>query len=118
MQSPSGAVGDVTTAGGPPDSSRLGRHLRAAVRVGAGLGGVLAWMLCVVASDVGGYAAGVTLGRHPMAPTISPKKSWEGFAGSMLAGMAAGAICVAKLLGGAWWLGVPLGALLVGTATA
>jgi phosphatidate cytidylyltransferase len=83
-----------------------------------GVGRVLTWMLCVVASDVGGYAAGVTLGRHPMAPTISPKKSWEGFAGSMLTGMAAGAICVAKLLGGMWWLGIPLGALLVGTATA
>jgi phosphatidate cytidylyltransferase len=53
-----------------------------------------------------------------MAPTISPKKSWEGFAGSMTAGMVAGAVCVAKLLGGVWWLGIPLGALLVGTATA
>lgn len=83
-----------------------------------GVGRVLTWMLCVVASDVGGYAAGVAFGRHPMAPTISPKKSWEGFAGSMVAGMVAGAICVAKLLGGVWWLGVPLGALLVGTATA
>jgi phosphatidate cytidylyltransferase len=83
-----------------------------------GVGRVLTWMLCVVASDVGGYAAGVAFGRHPMAPSISPKKSWEGFAGSMIAGMVAGALCVAKLLGGVWWLGVPLGALLVGTATA
>lgn len=83
-----------------------------------GVGRVLTWMLCVVASDVGGYAAGVMFGRHPMAPTISPKKSWEGFAGSLLAGMAAGAVCVAHLLGGAWWLGIPLGALLVATATA
>ena len=33
-------------------------------------------------SDIGGYAAGVLFGRHPMAPSISPKKSWEGFAGS------------------------------------
>lgn len=78
---------------------------------------VLTWMLCVVASDVGGYAAGVVAGRHPMAPTISPKKSWEGFAGSLAGGMAAGGVCVAKMLHGPWWLGVLLGALLVTLAT-
>lgn len=83
-----------------------------------GTGRVLTWMLCVVASDIGGYAAGVTAGRHLMAPTISPKKSWEGFAGSMLAGMATGGFCVALLLDGTWWLGTLLGALLVGVATA
>ena len=42
---------------------------------------VLAFIATVVASDVGGYAAGVLFGKHPMAPSISPKKSWEGFAG-------------------------------------
>ena len=83
-----------------------------------GAGRVLTWMICVVASDVGGYAAGVIAGRHPMAPTISPKKSWEGFAGSLVAGMVAGALCVSELLRGHWWLGVPLGALLVAVATA
>jgi phosphatidate cytidylyltransferase len=82
-----------------------------------GLGRVLTFLLCGVASDVGGYAAGVLLGRHPMAPTISPKKSWEGFAGSQLAGMAAGAACVHLLLGGAWWAGALTGALLVACAT-
>lgn len=78
---------------------------------------VLTWMICVVASDVGGYAAGVVAGRHPMAPNISPKKSWEGFAGSLIAGSIAGAICVSELLHGEWWLGAPLGALLVAAAT-
>jgi phosphatidate cytidylyltransferase len=82
-----------------------------------GLGRVLTFMLCVVASDVGGYTAGVIAGRHPMAPTISPKKSWEGFAGSQIAGMTAGALCVAFLLGGPWWAGVLTGALLVVCAT-
>ena len=74
-------------------------------------------MLCVVASDIGGYAAGVLAGRHPMAPSISPKKSWEGFAGSQAAGMVAGALCVVFLLGGPWWAGVLTGALLVVSAT-
>lgn len=83
-----------------------------------GAGRVMTWMLCVVASDVGGYAAGVTAGRHPMAPTISPRKSWEGFAGSMVAGMATGAVCVAYLLDGTWWLGMLLGGVLVAVATA
>src|SRR6185312_2923979 len=59
-----------------------------------GVGRVLTFMLCVVASDVGGYAVGVLAGRHPMAPTISPKKSWEGFAGSLAAGMVTGALSV------------------------
>jgi phosphatidate cytidylyltransferase len=52
-----------------------------------------------------------------MAPTISPKKSWEGFAGSQLAGMVAGALSVWLLLGGSWWAGALTGALLVVTAT-
>ncbi len=77
----------------------------------------LTFLLCVVASDVGGYAAGVTTGRHAMAPTISPNKSWEGFAGSQLAGMATGALCVALLLNDQWWKGALLGALLVISAT-
>ncbi|MFI7547736.1 phosphatidate cytidylyltransferase [Actinoplanes sp. NPDC049599] len=46
---------------------------------------VLITLLAVVLSDTGGYAAGVFFGKHPMAPTISPKKSWEGFAGSVTA---------------------------------
>ncbi|BCJ42438.1 hypothetical protein GCM10010168_08200 [Actinoplanes ianthinogenes] len=46
---------------------------------------VLATVVAVVLSDTGGYAAGVFLGKHPMAPRISPKKSWEGFAGSITA---------------------------------
>ena len=82
-----------------------------------GLGRVLTFMICGVASDVGGYATGVLLGRHPMAPTISPKKSWEGFAGSQLAGMVAGALCVHLMLGGAWWAGALTGAVLVTCAT-
>ena len=82
-----------------------------------GVGRVLTYMLCVAASDIGGYAVGVLVGRHPMAPTISPKKSWEGFAGSQVAGMVTGALCVWLLLGGAWWGGALTGALLVISAT-
>lgn len=82
-----------------------------------GIGRVLTFLICVVASDVGGYAAGVVAGKHPMAPTISPKKSWEGFGGSMASGMAAGALCVALFFGAPWYWGLLVGALLVATAT-
>ncbi|MGW1676777.1 phosphatidate cytidylyltransferase [Saccharopolyspora sp. NPDC002376] len=77
----------------------------------------LCFMIGVVASDTGGYAFGVLFGKHPMAPNISPKKSWEGFAGSMLVGVVAGALSVTLMLGGEWWMGVLFGAALVCTAT-
>ena len=63
-----------------------------------------------VASDIGGYAVGVLAGRHPMAPTISPKKSWEGFAGSVLACTLVAIACVHFALHGNWWVGLLLGA--------
>jgi phosphatidate cytidylyltransferase len=78
---------------------------------------VLCFLIGVVCSDTGGYAAGVLFGRHPMAPLISPKKSWEGFAGSMVTGTVGGALSVTLLLHGQWWQGVLLGAALVVTST-
>ncbi|MGH3940551.1 MAG: phosphatidate cytidylyltransferase [Pseudonocardiaceae bacterium] len=79
---------------------------------------VLCFMLGVVASDVGGYVAGVLGGRHPMAPSISPKKSWEGFIGSLVAGISFGGLAVTYLLDGQPWQGVLFGAAIVVTATA
>lgn len=78
---------------------------------------VLCLMLAGVGSDVGGYATGVLGGRHLMAPSISPKKSWEGFIGSLLFGTAAGALSVTLLLDGQPWWGVLFGAAIVLTAT-
>ena len=66
-----------------------------------------------VVTDIGGYVAGVSFGRHPMAPVISPKKSWEGLVGSVLATVGAGIVLVVYLLDGDWWVGVALG-LIVG----
>jgi phosphatidate cytidylyltransferase len=78
-----------------------------------GGGRVFVVLLGVVFSDVGGYAAGVLFGKHPMVPAISPKKSWEGFAGSLLLGITAAVLGVAFLLDQPAWVGVPLGLLLV-----
>jgi phosphatidate cytidylyltransferase len=74
-------------------------------------------MFAGVASDVGGYATGVLGGRHLMAPSISPKKSWEGFIGSLVVGTVVGALSVTLLLGGQLWQGVLFGAAIVLTAT-
>jgi phosphatidate cytidylyltransferase len=78
---------------------------------------VATFILVTISSDIGGYASGVLLGRHPMAPTISPKKSWEGFAGSAVTCAVVGWVTVVYLLDGAWWAGVLLGAITVVTAT-
>jgi phosphatidate cytidylyltransferase len=78
---------------------------------------VLCLMLGVVFSDIGGYTAGVLFGKHPMVPAISPKKSWEGLAGSLVFGTAASVLAVRFLLDKPAWVGVPLGLMLVITGT-
>jgi phosphatidate cytidylyltransferase len=82
-----------------------------------GVRGILVFILVTIASDIGGYAAGVLFGRHPMAPVISPKKSWEGFAGSLVACVAVGIALVVWLLDGDWWVGLLLGLIAVVMAT-
>jgi phosphatidate cytidylyltransferase len=77
----------------------------------------LLFVVLTVSSDVGGYFAGILIGRHPMAPVISPKKTWEGFAGSIVACLAAGAIALPLLLHGHVWQGLILGAAAVAAAT-
>jgi phosphatidate cytidylyltransferase len=46
-------------------------------------------IIVVKMNDAGGYFVGRFLGRHRMAPTISPAKTWEGFVGGLLASVAA-----------------------------
>ncbi len=78
---------------------------------------ITVFILVTIASDIGGYVAGVLFGRHPMAPVISPKKSWEGFAGSAVFCVAAGWALVVYLLDGDWWVGVALGLIAAVMAT-
>ena len=78
---------------------------------------VLVFIATVVGNDVGGYTAGVLFGRHPMAPSVSPKKSWEGMAGSIVACVAVATPIVVLGLGGPWWGGVLLGVALAVSAT-
>jgi phosphatidate cytidylyltransferase len=82
-----------------------------------GAGRVLCLMMTVVASDVGGYAFGVLFGKHPLVPTISPKKSWEGFAGSLVCGITAAFLIATFLVHRPPWEGALLGLVLVLTCT-
>jgi phosphatidate cytidylyltransferase len=78
---------------------------------------VVVFVAVAVASDIGGYAAGVLFGRHKLAPTISPGKTWEGLAGSTLCCLVAGVAGVVFLLHGSWWAGLVVGAVATVTAT-
>lgn len=79
---------------------------------------VVVFILLTMGNDVGGYAVGVLLGRHPIAKDISPKKSWEGLAGSFIVQGIVGALTFTYLLDAAWWQGVIAGLVLTVTATA
>nr|WP_314315298.1 phosphatidate cytidylyltransferase [Kocuria rhizophila] len=78
---------------------------------------VLTVILLAVSSDTFGYAVGVLWGKHPMAPRISPKKSWEGFAGSVGGAVVVGVLCATLLLGIPWWQGAVLAVAIVAVAT-
>ena len=78
---------------------------------------VVVFIVLTVLSDVGGYVAGVLFGKHPMAPRVSPKKSWEGFAGSALFCATGGAVLLPTMLDGEIWQGVVCGLAVMVAAT-
>jgi phosphatidate cytidylyltransferase len=82
-----------------------------------GVARIVVFILVTISSDIGGYAVGVVFGRHPMAPSLSPKKSWEGFAGSVASCVLAGLLSVVLLLDGDWWVGAVMGAAVACFAT-
>lgn len=78
---------------------------------------VIVFLILVVCSDTGAYFAGILFGRHLLAPAISPKKTWEGLGGSVLACLAAGALGMVYLLHGTVWSGLVLGVAAAAAAT-
>jgi len=84
---------------------------------GDGAQRVAVFIIVTICSDIGGFVVGVFAGRHPMAPSVSPKKSWEGSAGSLLACVIAGVVTVTVILDGSWWAGAILGVAVVISAT-
>lgn len=78
---------------------------------------VLALVLLTIGADIGGYFAGVMFGKHPMAPRISPKKSWEGLVGAILLEIGIGIALWIFLFDASWWKGAIAGAIMAVTAT-
>jgi phosphatidate cytidylyltransferase len=82
-----------------------------------GLSRVMTFVILISCNDTFAYLVGVLFGKHPLAPTISPKKTWEGLAGSVVFTIAGGAISFHYLLHEPWWMGSILGLIVVFTAT-
>jgi phosphatidate cytidylyltransferase len=79
---------------------------------------IVVFILLTIGNDIGGYATGVLFGRHPIAPQVSPKKSWEGFAGSLVVQCLIGVGAFIWIFDAPWWQGLIMGAVLTVTATA
>ena len=77
----------------------------------------LAFLILVISVDTGAYASGLLLGRHKMAPRISPKKTWEGFAGSVVTALLTGVLLAVFMLNEPWWFGLIFGVTIAFTAT-
>lgn len=78
---------------------------------------VLGFVAVAVAADTCAYASGLAFGKHPMAPRISPKKTWEGFAGAVVGSLVVGVLLAIFLLQLPWWCGLVFGAAVVACAT-
>jgi phosphatidate cytidylyltransferase len=78
---------------------------------------VALFILLCVANDTGGYVVGVLIGRHPLAPSVSPKKTWEGLLGSVVLASVVGVLGVHFLLEGDPAVGALLGVATVAVAT-
>lgn len=77
---------------------------------------VLTLVVTVAMIDTSGYLVGRKLGRHQMAPGVSPKKSLEGLAASIIFGSISAITFTVILLGGQWWIGLVIAATLLLTA--
>lgn len=78
---------------------------------------IVTFVCLTISSDIGGYIAGVLFGKHPMSPTISPKKSWEGFAGSVIMQSVVGILLFTLVLDAELWQGLVAGVIMTITAT-
>ena len=82
-----------------------------------GLARVMTFVVVVGCNDTFGYIFGVLLGKHKLAPAISPKKTWEGLIGSLLFSILGGGLMLSLLFDKHWLLGAAIGVAAVFTAT-
>jgi len=74
---------------------------------------VLAFVTTVALIDSAGYLFGRIFGKNKLAPGVSPKKTWEGLAASIVFGTVSAVSFTVFVLGGAWWVGIILAAVLI-----
>jgi len=82
-----------------------------------GLRRIMTLVALVACNDTFGYIFGVLLGKHKIAPAISPKKSWEGLVGSITFTALGGALMLSTYFDQPWWVGALVGLGAVVTAT-
>ena len=82
-----------------------------------GLARIFTLVVLVSCNDTFAYLFGVLLGKHPLAPQISPKKTWEGLVGSIIATTIGSSLVFQYALGHTWWIGAGIGLVAVVTAT-
>ena len=95
----------------------FGGFLILLARPSTGLERVMTFVVLVACNDTFGYIVGVLVGRHPLAPKISPKKSWEGLIGSLIFTVLGGALAFQYIMEMEWWIGAIVGLMIVVTAT-
>ncbi len=86
-------------------------------RTSTGLERVMTFVVLVGCNDTFGYIVGVLIGKHPLVPKISPKKSWEGLIGSLVFTIVGGILSFTYILELQWWIGAVVGLMIVFTAT-
>ena len=95
----------------------LGGFLILLARTSNGFERVMTFVVLVSCNDTFGYIVGVLIGKHPLAPKISPKKSWEGLGGSLVFTLAGGVLAFKYIMELQWWIGIIVGLMIVFTAT-
>ena len=78
---------------------------------------ILALVILIACNDTFAYLSGVLFGKHKMAPTISPKKSWEGLIGGLIASAIGGSLVFHYAFSAHWFVGPAVGVMAVVTAT-
>ena len=95
----------------------LGGFIILIARPSNGLAAVMTFLLIIGCNDTFGYLVGVLIGKHPLAPSISPKKSYEGLIGSLIGTMVGGALTFHYILDTDYRYGILTGLVIVFTAT-
>jgi phosphatidate cytidylyltransferase len=92
------------------------RDLSVPFGLGAGTRWLALTFLVTWINDSAAYFVGKAIGRHPCAPYLSPKKTWEGTVGGWIGGVAATMLLGAWLLDLPWLHGLALGAIVASVA--